>query len=58
MEVAELAATKLRPKQRSSMNLHEYQAKEIFARYGIVVPKGQLATSPEGARAAREADRR
>ncbi len=34
------------------MNLHEYQAKEIFSRYGIVVPKGQLATSPEGARAA------
>ncbi|MDD3762266.1 MAG: ADP-forming succinate--CoA ligase subunit beta [Nevskiales bacterium] len=34
------------------MNLHEYQAKEIFARYGITVPQGQLASSPEGARAA------
>ena len=34
------------------MNLHEYQAKEIFARYGIPVPEGQLAKSPEGARAA------
>ncbi|SEQ05308.1 succinyl-CoA synthetase beta subunit [Solimonas aquatica] len=34
------------------MNLHEYQAKEIFARYGIPVPQGQLASSPEQARAA------
>jgi len=34
------------------MNLHEYQAKEIFTRYGIPVPQGQLASSPEGARAA------
>ena len=31
------------------MNLHEYQAKEIFARYGITVPQGQLAASPEAA---------
>jgi succinyl-CoA synthetase beta subunit len=34
------------------MNLHEYQAKEIFTRYGIPVPQGQLAASPEAARAA------
>jgi succinyl-CoA synthetase beta subunit len=34
------------------MNLHEYQAKEIFTRYGIPVPQGALAASPEGARAA------
>jgi succinyl-CoA synthetase beta subunit len=34
------------------MNLHEYQAKEIFARYGIAVPQGALAASPEAARAA------
>jgi len=37
------------------MNLHEYQAKEIFARYGIPVPEGQLAKSPEAARAAAKA---
>lgn len=37
------------------MNLHEYQAKEIFARYGILVPQGSLATSPEQARAAAKA---
>ncbi|MFC4250988.1 MAG: ADP-forming succinate--CoA ligase subunit beta [Sinimarinibacterium flocculans] len=34
------------------MNLHEYQAKEIFTRFGITVPQGQLAESPEAARAA------
>ncbi|HUP90820.1 MAG TPA: ADP-forming succinate--CoA ligase subunit beta [Solimonas sp.] len=34
------------------MNLHEYQAKELFARYGIPVPQGALAASPEQARAA------
>ncbi len=34
------------------MNLHEYQAKEIFTRYGIPVPQGALAASPEAARAA------
>ncbi len=37
------------------MNLHEYQAKEIFARYGIQVPQGSLAISPEQARAAAKA---
>ena len=34
------------------MNLHEYQAKEIFTRYGIPVPEGRLAESPEAARQA------
>ena len=34
------------------MNLHEYQAKELFARYAIPVPQGLLAASPEQARAA------
>lgn len=31
------------------MNFHEYQAKELFAQYGLPVPAGQVATSPEGA---------
>jgi succinyl-CoA synthetase beta subunit len=31
------------------MNIHEYQAKEIFRRYGIPVPPGEVATAPEGA---------
>jgi succinyl-CoA synthetase beta subunit len=34
------------------MNLHEYQAKALFARFGIPVPEGILAESPEAARAA------
>ncbi len=30
------------------MNLHEYQAKGLFAEYGIPVPTGHVASSPEG----------
>jgi succinyl-CoA synthetase beta subunit len=32
------------------MNLHEYQAKELFARFGLPVTPGQVATTPEEAR--------
>jgi len=32
------------------MKVHEYQAKEIFKEYGIPVPKGGLATTPQEAR--------
>lgn len=31
------------------MNLHEYQAKQLFASYGLPVPKGQVAYSVEDA---------
>src|SRR5512138_487561 len=31
------------------MNLHEYQSKQLFARYGIPVPTGQVASTPEEA---------
>jgi succinyl-CoA synthetase beta subunit len=31
------------------MNLHEYQAKELFARYGLPVLPGQVALTPEEA---------
>lgn len=34
------------------MKLHEYQAKEIFARYGIATPPGQVATTAAAARQA------
>ncbi|HEU5443891.1 MAG TPA: ADP-forming succinate--CoA ligase subunit beta [Steroidobacteraceae bacterium] len=37
------------------MNLHEYQAKEIFRNYGIPVPAGQVAASADEAVAAAEA---
>ncbi|MEL7297256.1 MAG: ATP-grasp domain-containing protein, partial [Pseudomonadota bacterium] len=36
------------------MNLHEYQSKKIFADYGINVPQGIPADSPEAAVAAAE----
>ncbi len=32
------------------MNVHEYQAKEILARFGVPVPEGRLAATPEEAR--------
>ncbi|UCG23649.1 MAG: ADP-forming succinate--CoA ligase subunit beta [Chloroflexota bacterium] len=32
------------------MNLHEYQAKRIFADYGVPIPRGEVASTPEEAR--------
>ena len=37
------------------MNLHEYQAKEIFRKYGIPVPTGRVAASADEAAAAASA---
>lgn len=37
------------------MNLHEYQAKALFRKYGIPVPAGRPASTPEEAVAAAEA---
>ena len=36
------------------MDLYEYQGKQLFARFGIPVSEGRLATTPEEARAAAE----
>ncbi len=33
------------------MNIHEYQAKEIFRKYGIPIPPGDVAATPEEAEA-------
>ncbi len=33
------------------MKVHEYQAKEVLARFGVAVPRGKVVTTPEGARA-------
>src|SRR5579859_1255465 len=33
------------------MKIHEYQAKEILAKYGVAVPKGEMANTPEEAAA-------
>ncbi len=37
------------------MNLHEYQAKELFQRYGVAVPRGRVAASAAEAAAGAEA---
>ena len=34
------------------MNIHEYQAKEILKGYGVPVPRGEVASTPEEAQAA------
>jgi succinyl-CoA synthetase beta subunit len=34
------------------MNIHEYQAKEVLRKFGVVTLKGKLAHSPEEAVAA------
>ncbi|MGB3381005.1 MAG: ADP-forming succinate--CoA ligase subunit beta [Rhodanobacter sp.] len=36
-------------RSRYRMNFHEYQAKELFAQYGIAVPPGKVANSPDAA---------
>ena len=36
------------------MDLHEYQGKQVFRRFGIPVSEGRLATTPEEARQAAE----
>jgi succinyl-CoA synthetase beta subunit len=36
------------------MNIHEYQAKQIFAEAGIPVPDGEVATNPQEAQATAE----
>ena len=32
------------------MNIHEYQAKQLLAQYGVAVPAGEVCDSPESAR--------
>src|SRR5271165_4284338 len=33
------------------MNIHEYQARELFEKYGVAAPGGKVATTPEEAEA-------
>ena len=33
------------------MNIHEYQAKELFEKYGVASPNGQVAETAEEAKA-------
>jgi succinyl-CoA synthetase beta subunit len=32
------------------MKLHEYQSKQIFAKYGVPIPKGRVAATADGAK--------
>jgi succinyl-CoA synthetase beta subunit len=36
------------------MKIHEYQAKEIFRRFGVPTPRGEMVTTPDQARAVAE----
>jgi succinyl-CoA synthetase beta subunit len=36
--------------QEGILKLHEYQSKRVFARYGVPIPQGDVATTPEEAR--------
>ncbi len=47
--IAELAARRVRSHPGCLMNFHEYQAKQLFADYGIAVPTGRVARTPEEA---------
>ena len=38
------------------MKIHEYQAKEIFRRFGVPTPRGEMVMTPEQARAAAAGD--
>ena len=40
-----------RPRSGESVNIHEYQAKEIFRNAGIPIPPGEVATTPDEAEA-------
>jgi succinyl-CoA synthetase beta subunit len=37
-----------------AMKIHEYQAKEILSRHGVAIPRGQMVTTAEQARAVAE----
>src|ERR1043166_9531203 len=32
------------------MNIHEYQAKQLLAQYGVAMPEGEICDTPEAAR--------
>jgi succinyl-CoA synthetase beta subunit len=37
-------------RQEVQVKLHEYQSKRLFAQYGVPIPRGDVATTPEQAR--------
>jgi succinyl-CoA synthetase beta subunit len=45
------AITATHPATERPMKIHEFQAKQIIAQYGVAVPKGRVAKSPDEAKA-------
>ena len=43
-----ISSATVSPLSLSIMNIHEYQAKALFEKFGVAVPKGTTATTPEG----------
>jgi acyl-CoA synthetase (NDP forming) len=37
--------------REKGVNIHEYQAKDVLRRYGVPIPPGEVATTPEQAEA-------
>src|SRR4051794_13648639 len=42
---------RVRTRSESPVNIHEYQAKDILRRYGVPIPPGEVATTPDEAEA-------
>jgi succinyl-CoA synthetase beta subunit len=52
--LSRVGVNSIRPANRSDMNIHEYQAKQLLAQYGVVVPPGEPCQTVEQARGAAE----
>ena len=39
------------------MNIHEYQGKKLLKKYGVAVPRGEVASTPEEAETYMERNR-
>src|SRR5207237_10119446 len=39
-----------RPDRSKVVNIHEFQAKQLLARYGVAVPPGEVCDSPDAAK--------
>jgi succinyl-CoA synthetase beta subunit len=49
MSFKDLSKTALGRPESTHMNIHEYQAKSLLAKFGVAVPKGGVAYTPEEA---------
>src|SRR6266550_353559 len=42
----------LHPNQRTQVNVHEFQAKQLLAQFGVPIPPGEVCATGEAARSA------